>query len=542
MREFDPARPFSRGYGVVRSAFSPAKLLLDGTLGVLVDLTRPNMLFADAGTTQAALNGSVRQANGIAGGPSDASQANAARRPLAVRRPPELRNLMPNSTDPSDTSVWGRFGNPLFAAATPHIAGHPATRITNDGGPNAVVATIGAMTRDPFVATCILENVDATKTEFSLQDFTQSAFIRQVVVDWSDLSITSPGNGPGSASIEVMGTGPNGGDLVRLTIRGVGTPGNVARVFLYPAERVSGARSVIWHHGQFERVDDQLATGDQPDNTANWPTRGSFTFATATPFFAGGSAVRIETDGGTNGQFLSQTSGVFSEGGDQFSLLVENVNAVETEFGLLIGIDWQVLLKLDWSDLSATVSGAAVNSAVVQDLGTGPNGGRLVWLTVQASAAAGTARRAMVRPTGFAANSQAIIWHDATLTPPLAASAPQFVESRADVSEPGKPSYRAVRFDGIDDELRMTFTAAFDGDVFFAGPLGCKLERNVVVGAGNTLSIGPIDGPVTTALLEQVGGPQRDLFLVFAIDRALSSAEIDRFVEFAATRGAGPLL
>lgn len=115
----------------------------------------------------------------------------------------------------------------------------------------------------------------------------------------------------------------------------------------------------------------------------------------------------------------------------------------------------------------------------------------------------------------------------------------QRVGNALDVTEDGFPSPAFIRFDLSDDVLPTTIPTGGTFDVMLFGRGGSRIERDVTIGAGGSLNIGPetiTGGPA--GLLAALG----DLVGWVAVERSLSAFDVNRLVQYHKPLGAGDLL
>lgn len=158
-----------------------------------------------------------------------------------------------------DGTYWDNAAPHTLAAATSCIAGQTATKNTNI----SVAAASRSQTIGTFVnaqtdcVSVILENVDATTTRIGIRDATAAAYVHSVDLTWATLA-TATVTGSGTSGAIDLGTGPNGGRLVRFwltatgTAAGTGAAGNSRQVRMFPTGIGADTLATILHHAQFE--------------------------------------------------------------------------------------------------------------------------------------------------------------------------------------------------------------------------------------------------------------------------------------------------
>jgi hypothetical protein len=152
--------------------------------------------------------------------------------------------------------------------------------------------------------------------------------------------------------------------------------------------------------------------------SANWA--GTWTQAVATSVFEGETAQRYTNDGVTSSNPVSQNTPTVVGTLTTSSVIVENVDAVTTEFGLrdeTVG-GFVVRAQYTWSTnaiaISASAEGTSVGVRAIVLAEGGPNGGKIVRLEAFAVASnPGNAGRLYIYPTGVGINSLSAILHHA---------------------------------------------------------------------------------------------------------------------------------
>jgi hypothetical protein len=109
--------------------------------------------------------------------------------------------------------------------------------------------------------------------------------------------------------------------------------------------------------------------------------------------------------------------GVLTGTPETAGIYLENVDATTSQVAIYdatVG-GWVALVELTWATLAATVAGTGkgtADSAHVEDLGIGPNGGQVVRLTATATPNnAGNTRTFYTYPTGSTTNTDTVIIH-----------------------------------------------------------------------------------------------------------------------------------
>ena len=175
----------------------------------------------------------------------------------------ERTNIMDDSCDVT-TGNWTRGGGPTYSEAENGLfEGFTGIKFVND---NATASRSFSQTHGTFVdnqadtVSVIIENVDATLTHVSIYDQTQTAFVYRIAYNWDTdvVTVVNNPNSEGSYIVEQLGTGPNGGKMVRLSVTAIGTTsgtggaGNSRRYICYPAGISVNGDTVYVYHNQFE--------------------------------------------------------------------------------------------------------------------------------------------------------------------------------------------------------------------------------------------------------------------------------------------------
>lgn len=154
----------------------------------------------------------------------------------------------------SDATYWSNMLAYTRTAKTSCISGQTAQQVTGTtGGIAQVIGTFVNGQTD--CESLLIENVDSVTSNIRIYDTTAAAYAITVLLTWAtkSASITA---GAGTCGVIDLGTGPNGGALVRLwltftgTAAGTGANGNTRRYEIYPTS--SAGTNAILHHAQFE--------------------------------------------------------------------------------------------------------------------------------------------------------------------------------------------------------------------------------------------------------------------------------------------------
>lgn len=149
-----------------------------------------------------------------------------------------------------DNTYWTQAADFTIATATSCISGQTAYKHTAIGAGKSRPQSIGTFVNGQTDCLCItLENVDTTLSTLTIYDYTAGAVVHSVRLTWASLSVAIV-VGSGTSGVIDLGTGPNGGRLVRLWITATGTAaGNTRRMYLAIAD---DTKACIIHHAQFE--------------------------------------------------------------------------------------------------------------------------------------------------------------------------------------------------------------------------------------------------------------------------------------------------
>ena len=115
-----------------------------------------------------------------------------------------------------DTAEWNGRSDFTITAATSVIAGQTARKLTNNGalGSRSITQIAGTLTGGDETLSVLYEADTAAEFDISLYDGTTSEHIYGITVTVADLSVAVM-TGSGTHKVEDMGTGPNGGRLIR---------------------------------------------------------------------------------------------------------------------------------------------------------------------------------------------------------------------------------------------------------------------------------------------------------------------------------------
>ncbi len=170
-------------------------------------------------------------------------------------------NELTDSNDFSASSDWSGDRDFTITTATSIFSGETAYSLENKNlsVARSRIESAGTLTASAETYSVILENVDAVKSGIGFYDLgAPSGWVVFGELTWSGLgavvSFSQQGTST-SVTVEDWGTGPNGGQLVRLTV--TGTPvnsGNRRSVYIYPSGTSQNGETVVVHHAQHEKA------------------------------------------------------------------------------------------------------------------------------------------------------------------------------------------------------------------------------------------------------------------------------------------------
>lgn len=152
----------------------------------------------------------------------------------------------------------------------------------------------------------------------------------------------------------------------------------------------------------------------------NWIGGNDFTIATVPSIFEGRVAYKYTNLATNTGRAISQAIGVFTGAPETHSIIVENVNAANTRFGLQDTTTgtFVIVVQFDWATHTPVIAGGAGSVRVLDE-----ENGRYR-LAITATGTAGHGRRPVIYPTGDALNTDTAILHHAQHEEAVYASSP----------------------------------------------------------------------------------------------------------------------
>ena len=164
-------------------------------------------------------------------------------------------NELLDAADFTAASDWGGDSDFTITTATSAISGETAYKHENDGsgGGKKRDQTVGTLTGSDETVSAIIENEDAGDSLIGIRDTTASAWVIRAKFDWST-EAASVESGSGTVGWDDLGTGPNGGKMIRLWATGSGTSANNRAVQVFPTGASTNTKKAILHHAQHEEA------------------------------------------------------------------------------------------------------------------------------------------------------------------------------------------------------------------------------------------------------------------------------------------------
>jgi hypothetical protein len=178
-------------------------------------------------------------------------------RALGIPNVTALTNLSGDPYYPSTTSAQWAIGSNSFTSQTDVISifpGEKAAQYVSNGTSGQIRDNIGTVSSGTETSFCIVEILTADRCIVRLRDTVVSNVYSGCGYAHSTGVATAQGIGVDAGAV-ALGKGPNGGDLVFIWGRGIGTtPGNARNLEIYPNGQgpVSGATNVIHYAGAVE--------------------------------------------------------------------------------------------------------------------------------------------------------------------------------------------------------------------------------------------------------------------------------------------------
>lgn len=161
----------------------------------------------------------------------------------------------------ADGTYWAGNASFTLASALSCISGQTATRHTPSVSFQSRYQAVGTFVNGQTDCAWIIIENDPTNPAYDssilLYDNTAGATLGGVYFVWGTSALT-PAGSPAAYGLDELGTGPNGGRLVRLwvtatgTAAGTGAAGHTRQAFTQPVNTLTGTMSAVIHHAQFE--------------------------------------------------------------------------------------------------------------------------------------------------------------------------------------------------------------------------------------------------------------------------------------------------
>lgn len=271
---------------------------------------------------------------------------------------------------------------------------------------------------------------------------------------------------------------------------------------------IDGTISKIYTEASFQGALIQPSSANMVDGpcdysgTTYW-TNSGFTVTTATSCIAGQTAYRHENQGGGTSRLRTQDIGTLSTNAGVLSIIVENVDATRTTFGLydITGSAYFWLVDFDFGTkefLSHSGDGGDEAETWYEDLGTGPNGGATYRLFMKTSTTSGNSARVNLAVTYTTVNTLTAILHHCQYeeitvgTSPIASKASRAatIASRAASGNIVDGNYFAIY-------LRLVMTKAGQSDKTILG-FYIDADNYFELNTDNLSIVKSVDGSIST--------------------------------------------
>lgn len=174
---------------------------------------------------------------------------------------PQRTNSAGGSNLFADGTYWAGNTNFTLAAATSCIAGQVATRHTPAASYSSRYQTVGTFVNGQTDCCWVIIENDPTNPAYDssilIYDNTAASTLGGVYFVWGTSGLT-PAGSPAAYGVDELGTGPNGGRLVRLWVTATGTgagtgmAGHARQAFTQPVNNLTGTMRAVLHHAQLE--------------------------------------------------------------------------------------------------------------------------------------------------------------------------------------------------------------------------------------------------------------------------------------------------
>ncbi len=169
---------------------------------------------------------------------------------------------------------------------------------------------------------------------------------------------------------------------------------------------------------------------------APWTGLGDFTVTPATSVIEGQTAYRFANLGVFGFRAVTQVSGTLTGSPETVSVIVEKGTSETSVIGLrnLTASTWVYAVRVDFATLGVTLFGGAGQHRVT-DLGVGPNGGRLLRVSLTGTGTADGSRAVSIYPSDTSVNTDASIIHHTQLEAGVGETSP-IITTTAAVTRP----------------------------------------------------------------------------------------------------------
>lgn len=250
---------------------------------------------------------------------------------------------------------------------------------------------------------------------------------------------------------------------------------------------------------------------------SDWAGEANWTITEVTSLFGGQTAYKHESDGGSN-RSRAQTVGTLTGAPETFHVKLESVDAAITRWGIYDSTAGGFVVRgqITWSTGEVTIvdqpEGSSVSVYIVEDLGTGPNGGQAYWLAVTGTPNnLGNTRNLFIYPNGGQASVESVILHYAGLEPTA------FPSSAIDTNA-GSASRADEKLNPVVNVAPLDMTVL----IVFPRPVWADLAG---VDLGNALGIGAIS-PLVPRLTFGAAQNSRDVTAKIDTDDTDASATV----------------
>ncbi|HEX6940212.1 MAG TPA: hypothetical protein VF158_12430, partial [Longimicrobiales bacterium] len=199
---------------------------------------------------------------------------------------------------------------------------------------------------------------------------------------------------------------------------------------------LEGARTnVLWDSSNF-------AAGSA------WTGEASFTLEPVASLISGQTAYKHTNDGLVSSRNRAQTRGVLTGQPETFYLVIENVDAASTGWGIFDATASAFVARgsFTWATETAQVIEGTGPVRTMKIADAGPNGGVVYLLAVTGTGTAGDDRLLIVYPTGTGTNTESAIIHHAQYEEAYVPSSPIVTPSAAGATRAGDSFVEAFAY------------------------------------------------------------------------------------------------